>query len=163
SSPETVILGDLGIAIHGQSFATAAVTKDLASSYPAARHGLFNIGMLHTSLNGREGHENYAPCTLDTLKAKGYDYWALGHVHKREVPGENPWIVFPGNTQGRHIREAGPKGCTLVGVEDGAVISVEHRDLHCLIWALCEVDAAGAAHPYDVVDRVKERVEEEFL
>jgi DNA repair exonuclease SbcCD nuclease subunit len=163
SKPETITLKDLDVAIHGQSFATAAVTKDLASSYPPPWAGLFNIGMLHTSVNGREGHENYAPCSLDTLQAKGYDYWALGHVHKREILSENPWIVFPGNTQGRHIKETGPKGCTIVSVEDGAVVSVEHRDLHSLVWSLCEVEASGAAHPQDVVDRVKEWVEKEYL
>lgn len=163
SRAETFIPKGLDIAIHGQSFATAAVTKDLASTYPSPRAGLFNIGMLHTSVNGREGHENYAPCSLETLQAKGYDYWALGHVHKREVLSENPWIVFPGNTQGRHVRETGPKGCTIVGVEDGVVVSVEHRNLHSLVWSLCEVDALGMAHPHDVVGKVKERVEEEYL
>ena len=55
----------------------------------------------------------YAPCTLEGLLSKNYDYWALGHVHRREILHENPWIVFPGNTQGRHINESGPRGCTL--------------------------------------------------
>jgi DNA repair exonuclease SbcCD nuclease subunit len=162
-APETFILEDLDVAIHGQSFATAAVTRDLASSYPPPKPGLFNIGVLHTSVNGREGHENYAPCTVDTLQSKGYDYWALGHVHKREVLSEDPWIVFPGNIQGRHIKETGPKGCTIVSLEDGAVISVEQHNLHTLVWSLCEVDASGAAYPQDVVERVKENVEKAYL
>lgn len=162
SAPESIILDDIGAAIHGQGFSTGAVTKDLASSYPNAAKGFFNIGLLHTSVTGREDHENYAPCSLETLLSKGYDYWALGHVHKREVLHENPWIVFPGNTQGRHARETGPKGCTIVSVEDGICGSVEHRNLHVIRWALCEVDVSGAVHPEDVVDRVRVSVEEEF-
>ena len=77
--------------------------------------GCFNIGLLHTCATGREGHDRYAPCTVDDLRAKGYDYWALGHVHTREIlaTATRP-IVFPGNIQGRHIRETGPKGCLLV-------------------------------------------------
>ena len=58
------------------------------------------------------------------LKSKGYDYWALGHVHKREIVDGIPWIVFPGNIQGRHIRETGAKGATLVTVEDGRITDV---------------------------------------
>ena len=162
SAPESIILDDIGVAIHGQGFSTSAVTRDLASSYPGAVKGYFNIGLLHTSVTGREEHENYAPCSVETLLSKGYDYWALGHVHKREILHENPWVVFPGNTQGRHARETGPKGCTIVSVEDGLCRTVEHRNLHVLRWALCEVDVSGADHPEDVVDRVRIRVEEEF-
>ena len=97
------------------------MTDNLASGYPRYDPGYFNIGMLHTSLTGRQGHEDYAPCSTDELKSKGYDYWALGHVHKREIVDKDPWIVFPGNIQGRHIRETGVKGVTLVTVEDGTL------------------------------------------
>ena len=116
--PQTCHLDDVPVAIHGQGFASQAVTDDLAASYPARDPGCFNVGMLHTSVNGREGHDRYAPCTVESLRAKNYGYWALGHVHKREVLDERDGpIVFPGNIQGRHIREAGPKGCMLVTVE----------------------------------------------
>jgi DNA repair protein SbcD/Mre11 len=77
---------------------------------PAARPGWCNIGILHTSLTGRDGHDVYAPCSLDDLLRVGYQYWALGHVHAREVVHADPPIVFPGNLQGRHARETRPKG-----------------------------------------------------
>src|SRR5271166_4274433 len=79
--PETVRLDDLGIAIHGQSFAKAAVVENLAAAYPAPLSGCINIGLLHTALSGADGHERYAPCTLEELRGRSYDYWALGHVH----------------------------------------------------------------------------------
>ena len=82
---ETVRLDDLGVAIHGQSFARAAVTENLAAAYPDAVPGWINIGLLHTGLTGLEGHERYAPCTLDDLRGRGYDYWALGHIHTRRT------------------------------------------------------------------------------
>ena len=142
-APESMILEDLGVVVHGQGFYTKAVTENLAVKFPPPRPDLFNIGLLHTSANGRPGHETYAPCTLEDLLAKGYDYWALGHVHQREVLHQDPWVVYPGNIQGRHIREAGPKGCTLVTVDDGKVTAVDHHDLDVLRWARCEVDATG--------------------
>jgi len=158
--PKSVKLDGLGVVIHGQSYSSRAVTDNLASQYPGRYAGFFNIGLLHTCLTGREGHGDYAPCTLDDLKSKGYDYWALGHVHNREIVAEDPWIVFPGNIQGRHIRETGARGATLVTVEDGQIIKVEARELDVLRWAVCLVDLSfceGDDSVYDAVRRGFER------
>jgi DNA repair exonuclease SbcCD nuclease subunit len=96
---------------------------------------------------------------VEDLLARDYDYWALGHVHQREILRCDPWIVFPGNTQGRHIRESGPKGCTLVTLEGNRRISVEECDLHTAEWALCEVSAAEAGSPEEAVALVPGAVE----
>ena len=160
-SPETVILEDFGVAIHGQGFAKRDVMENLAEQYPDARKGFFNIGMLHTALTGAEGHAPYAPCTLGTLQSKGYDVWALGHVHARKVHSEDPLILFPGNIQGRHARETGPKGCTLVSVEDGRVASFEHKDLHVVRWEVIPVDASGQSAAVDVIDAAVAAVKSE--
>lgn len=161
-APETILLEELGVAIHGRGFAKRAVTEDISASYPGARAGCLNIGMLHTSANGREGHEPYAPCTVAGLAAKGYDYWALGHVHKREVLSEDPWIVFPGNIQGRYIREQGAKGCSLVTVEDGAVRSVEHRTVDVVRWHHVQVDATDADDGDEIVERVGQAIQQKI-
>jgi len=118
-SAETVRLNDLRVAIHGHSFPDREVPEDLVPGYPMAVPGYLNIGLLHTSLTGAEGHDTYAPTSLDTLRSKGYDYWALGHVHARQVVCDEPRVVYPGNLQGRHARETGPKGCELVSVVGG--------------------------------------------
>ena len=126
-APETLLLDDLGVAIHGYSFPQRAVTEDLVPRYPDPRRGLFNLGILHTSADGSPEHDSYAPCTVRDLSAKGYQYWALGHIHKRRILDEDPaWIVFPGNPQGRHAKETGARGVSLVTVENGEVSSVEH-------------------------------------
>jgi hypothetical protein len=77
--------------------------------------------VLHTSLTGREPHAPYAPCSVEDLRSRGYDDWALGHVHDFEIVAQDPLIVFPGNLQGRSIREQGAKGAVLVTVEDGMI------------------------------------------
>jgi exonuclease SbcD len=159
--PETVVLDDLEVALHGQGFASAAVSDDLAALYPPAVPHRFNVGLLHTSLDGRPGHASYAPCTVDGLRSKGYQYWALGHVHEREVVCRDPWIVFPGVLQGRHARETGPKGATLVTVQDREVAAVEHRDLDVFRWTACAVDASGAGDLGEVLDRVGRVLERE--
>lgn len=160
-SPATIIVEECGVAIHGQGFPKRDVMENLAEQYPDARKGFLNIGMLHTALTGAEGHAPYAPCTLGTLQSKGYDVWALGHVHARKVHTSEPLILYPGNIQGRHARETGPKGCTLVSVEDGRLASFEHRDLHVVRWEVISVDASGLSAAVDVVDAAVAAVKSE--
>jgi exonuclease SbcD len=157
SRAETKIFDDLDLAVVGQGYATRAVTKDLVLSFPDADSHLFTLGLLHTSLDGRPGHACYAPCAVDELRSKGYDYWALGHVHQREEVNVDPWIVFPGNLQGRHAREIGPKGATLVTVLSNAVDSIEALELDVVRWHLCVVDAAELTGADDVLAVIADR------
>jgi len=157
--PETFVLEALGVAVHGQGFETREVTRDLSERYPAPKRDLFNIGLLHTALEGRPGHAPYAPCRLSELTNRGYDYWALGHVHQREVLSESPWVVFPGNLQGRHARETGVKGASLVTVDGQTVRSVEHRALDDVRWIATSVDVSRER----TIDAVLERVRAELM
>jgi DNA repair protein SbcD/Mre11 len=159
---ETCLFEDLGVAVHGRSYGKRAETSDLVPSYPEPVPGFFNIGLLHTCVSGRVGHEPYAPCSVDELRAKGYDYWALGHIHQREVLSEHPYIVFSGNLQGRHFRETGAKGATLVEVSSGIIESVTHRPLDVVRFADCELNV-GADHDLDqVVDQAAAAMEEQL-
>ncbi len=160
--PQSVKLDDIGVIIHGQSYASRVVTENLALQYPQYDSNYFNIGLLHTSLTGREGHEDYAPCTPDELKSKGYDYWALGHVHKREVISEDPWVIFPGNLQGRHIKETGAKGATLVSVEDSRITAVDERALDVLRWGICQVDLSECETIDNVYNAIRQAFEREL-
>lgn len=154
--PETRVIDSLKVAIHGRSFAAAATMDNLARTCPEPRPGFFNIGLLHTSLTGREGHENYAPCTLDDLRGRGYDYWALGHVHQFEVVSRDPAVVFAGCAQGRHIRETGVKGAVLVTVDEGRAPEIEHRGLDVIRWERIAVDLAGARTFEEVLQRFRD-------
>jgi DNA repair exonuclease SbcCD nuclease subunit len=157
--PETRLLRDLDVAIHGQGFASMAVLDDLASHYPPAVSGCFNVAMLHTSINGREGHDRYAPCTVESLRTKNYGYWALGHIHKRETLDQaDATIAFSGNIQGRHIREEGPKGCLVVTVNERRVVSTEFRALDVLRWETHRVDASELTHADDVSQQFQEEL-----
>jgi DNA repair exonuclease SbcCD nuclease subunit len=144
--PDSIRLAELNVVIHGMGFSTRAVSENVVPRYPSPIAGHLNVGMLHTSATDSGTHETYAPCTVEQLAAHGYDYWALGHVHARQELASRPcWIVFPGNTQGRHIRETGPKGATLVTVDNGRITDVTHRDLDVVRWALLPVDLSAAA------------------
>jgi len=158
---ETVRIDDLKVAIHGQSYPKQHVDENLANGYPMAERGFLNIGILHTSLNGYEGHADYAPCTTDELTSKGYHYWALGHVHTREIVSQDPWIVFPGCIQGRHIRETGTKGCMLVTVEDEEITEVKPIALDVFRFVQCAVDLTDFDELVKALEHTQKLMEEE--
>jgi exonuclease SbcD len=158
--PETVTIERHAVALHGQSFRQRAVTENLVPAYPAPLEDFFNIGVLHTGLGGMNGHANYAPCTLDDLVNKGYDYWALAHVHQGSVLHTHPHVVFCGNLQGRHIRESGAKGATLVSVYDGAVHDVSKIEADVVRWMHIAVNVEGAAHSADLIECIRSAIED---
>lgn len=141
-SPEIYKIEDLKVALHGRSFPNRAVDENFAASYKAAVKDYYNIGVLHTALEGYAEHTTYAPCTVDELHAKGYDYWALGHVHEFQQWDGASTIVFPGNLQGRNIRETGRKGAVSVTVNDAGKSVVERLYLDVLRWEVMKVDVS---------------------
>lgn len=132
--PHTVRHPRLPVAIHGMSYPRREVTENLVPDYPAPTPGCFNIGVLHTNVGGNPNHDAYAPASVEELVIKGYDYWALGHVHDYALLHERPHIAYSGTTQGRHAKELGNKGCLLVTIDEGEVTSVEFRETDVMRW-----------------------------
>ncbi|MDR5820904.1 DNA repair exonuclease [Caballeronia sp. LZ043] len=143
--PQTFRIDALKVALHGHSFKEKAVTTNLVTAYPAPVAGYFNIGVLHTALEGAAQHASYAPCSVAELHAKQYHYWALGHVHEYAIWQDASTIVFPGNLQGRNIRETGRRGAVLVTVSEAEEVSVERLFIDVLRWEAVSVDASQAA------------------
>jgi DNA repair exonuclease SbcCD nuclease subunit len=137
---ETFRIDNKKVALHGRSFKVAATTENLLPSYPEPVGGWLNIGVLHTALEGNAEHARYAPCSVAELQAKGYQYWALGHVHEHWMLRGDVTIAYPGNLQGRHIRELGARGALLVTAEDGEITDVERLEVDVLRWHALEVD-----------------------
>jgi DNA repair exonuclease SbcCD nuclease subunit len=135
-APQTFTVPGHAVVLHGQSYPTKAVEIDMTPGYPAPVIDHLNIGVLHTALEGHAGeHARYAPATPATLANKGYAYWALGHVHTfipLNVNGTH--IVYPGNLQGRHVRETGPKGVAIVAWEGTRIVDVRHEPLDVVRW-----------------------------
>jgi DNA repair protein SbcD/Mre11 len=140
---ETFRLQPLKVALHGRSFRQAATTENLLPGYPDPVAGWLNIGVLHTAMEGHAAHARYAPCSQAELQAKGYQYWALGHVHEHAVVRGPVTIAYPGNLQGRHIRETGPRGALLVSAEGDEITAVDRIEADVLRWHWLEVDASA--------------------
>lgn len=150
----TVILEDKGVALHGVSFSDPHVSESLLPRYPAPKDGLYNIGLLHTSLAGSTEHDVYAPCSLQELADQGYDYWALGHIHKRMVEKIGDCtIVMPGIPQGRHINESGAKSVTLANVSSEGVLELEERTTGVVQFERLPIDLTGTEAWEDAITR----------
>jgi len=152
----SVEVPDIGVVIHGRSFGDRHEAADFVDAYPPARAGLFNLGILHTSLTGDLGHATYAPCTPAQLASRGYDYWALGHVHVPRVIHTAPHIVYSGNIQGRDIGETGQRGCQVVTVDAARQPTVHFVALDDVRWDRIElsVDDIDADSVDDIVAAV---------
>lgn len=155
--PESVTVvrrsdGQEVVLITGMSYPTSKVKENISLKYnkKAAASDLFHIGLLHANVDGNQDHETYAPCSKKDLIAAGYHYWALGHIHSRRTLQESPYIVYPGNIQGRNIRETGPKGCYLVDVDETGTVAMDFRELDTVRWFDTEISIEGFRHPEDL-------------
>ena len=161
---ETIELKKLGVAIHGRGFDTPKMPDSIIDQYPIGCPDLFNIGMLHTSLESdSKEHPRYAPCKLTDLIGKGYQYWALGHIHHRQILYESPHIVYSGNIQGRSIRETGAKGCLLVEVNNSLSIHTEFQSLDAMRWAALRIDVSQAEDEGAVLQLFADTVEKQLI
>lgn len=157
--PCTFRIEHLKVALHGRSFKEKETTENLAIGYPSPVQGMFNIGVLHTALQGNSAHANYAPCSLDELHSKGYHYWALGHVHEYQIWEGASTVVFPGNLQGRHIRETGPRGAVIVTADEQGVQDIQRLFVDVLRWSHLEVDVTECIMLADVVSTLGKALE----
>jgi DNA repair exonuclease SbcCD nuclease subunit len=155
---KTFRIEELNVALHGRSFPDRVVNENYALSYPDPVPGWFNIGVLHTSCDGRPGHATYAPCTVAELASRGYQYWALGHVHEFEELARDPRIVYPGNLQGRSVRECGPKGAVLVDVADGHVSQVRRLIVDRARWAVVRVYLDGISEESVALRKIEDEI-----
>lgn len=152
SEPESVEFQDLGVVVHGQGYAVRDVLENLAQHYPHRRDGWVNLGVLHTGIQGIAGHARYAPCTVDDLTACEYEYFALGHIHQRGAQAEGDATAwFSGNLQGRHPREAGPKGALVVDVEPSTPAQVRFAECDVARWCVLEPNLGECKDIDDVV------------
>ncbi len=141
-----------GVMIFGAGFEKAVVTDNLVRKFRRDPGVDLAIGVVHTNVAGTSGHENYAPCTLDDLKATGMDVWCLGHVHSTEILSQDPLILYPGTSQGAHINESGPRGCHLIVAQPLSAATAEFIPLAPVCWLRMDLDVTECQSVEDLVD-----------
>lgn len=143
------------VVVHGLSYSRREESANLAQRFPEPPGGAFSVAVLHTACGAIEGHARYAPCSLQDLVGRGYDYWALGHVHRHSILRESaPTIVYSGNPQGLNPNETGPRGCCLVSVDGSRNVGVEFCETDAVRWFALEVSIEGLSREQELLDRL---------
>lgn len=146
--------------VYGISYPTRDVYKNLVLGLGRVEDGPFSIGLVHANVDNNPGHAPYAPCSLDDLAQSGIDYWALGHVHTRQVLNElSPVVVYPGNSQGRHPNETGARGVYLVDVDDRGTVHLEFRAVDVVRWERTSIDTSELYTEQELLDALDERMQ----
>lgn len=136
-------IAENGTSVHlyGFSYPKRHVAERMIDQYSRENGADLHIGILHGSFEGSSDHAQYAPFRINDLLEKDFDYWALGHIHKREILISQPPVIYPGNIQGRNRKETGPKGCYLVEL-DSSGAKTEFLEAAPVIWENAEIDAS---------------------
>ncbi|QHW34267.1 DNA repair exonuclease [Paenibacillus rhizovicinus] len=148
--------GELAAYITGISYGSRSVTANLAAGYIARQDGTYGIALLHGNVDGDAGHDPYAPCRLDELVGAGFQYWALGHIHQRAVLHEYPHVVYAGNTQGRHAKETGAKGCYVVDVSAAHETVLRFVPLDTVRWLHVRTAIDGIVSEQELLDAMED-------
>jgi DNA repair exonuclease SbcCD nuclease subunit len=153
--------GEDVVLIHGISYPHSQIDDSFGRGFKRQGSQPFQIGLFHCSVGSDPAHETYAPRTLSELVAANLDYWALGHVHRHRVLKDgHPFITYPGTTQGRHIRETGPRGCLLVQVSGSGEVSARFEPVDCVRWSSSELQIDDLETEGDLIEALERTCDE---
>jgi exonuclease SbcD len=147
------------VVVHGISYPQREVRDNLIPAFGRPESGPFHIGLLHANVGNVAEHEAYAPCRLPDLAATGIDYWALGHVHSRQILRHaTPTVVYPGNPQGRHPNETGARGVYLVEVSDSRQVRIDFHPVDVVRWATAQIDIGLLQSDQALLDAIDDKL-----
>jgi DNA repair exonuclease SbcCD nuclease subunit len=146
--------------VYGISYPQREVRDNLVPRFRAVASGGFSIGLLHTNVDNNTDHASYAPCSLSDLCNTGIDYWALGHVHTRQILHQfHPTVVYPGNPQGRHPNERGARGVYLVDVSDSGQVRTDFRPVDVVRWDVIQIDIGSSETEQELLNAIHETLD----
>ena len=153
--------GEDDVVVHGISYPKSQIDEDFGKGFRRQGSYPFQIGLLHCSLGSDPAHETYAPRTMDELVSADLDYWALGHVHTyRVLKDGRPFIAYPGNTQGLHIREPGPRGCLIVQVDGQGTVDARFEPTDAVRWFSEELRIDDLETEADLIEELERSCDE---
>ncbi|MBM7659936.1 DNA repair exonuclease SbcCD nuclease subunit [Bacillus mesophilus] len=151
--------GEQVATLYGFSYLDKAVTENKAIQYEKETKEGYHIAILHGTISSNTDHNPYAPFILSDLNNKGFDYWALGHIHSRQILQTEPPVIYPGNIQGRHRKEAGEKGCMYVSMSELGT-SYSFVATCDILWEHLKITASDIQTIDDLIHKCKTELEE---
>lgn len=145
--------------VYGISYPQREVRDNLITQFGKVASGVFSLGLIHANVDNNTDHDPYAPCSLNDLANTGIDYWALGHVHTRQILHHvHPTVVYPGNPQGRHPNERGARGVYLVDVSDAGHVHADFRPVDVVRWDVLQINIGALETEQALFNAIEEEV-----
>ena len=124
-----------------------------------------NILITHGTLDGG-GAPNleYNPLNTAKLKQLGFDYIALGHIHKADYnTEENQRIVYPGSTISMGFDELGKHG-VILGEIDKEKVKLEFLPIDKKEFVERKIDVTNIASVEELIERIdEEQIEKDMF
>ncbi len=153
--------GEIVAYIYGISFPKREVYENLSLKFNRIDNNIPAIALLHCNIDENTGYDNYAPASVEDLISRNMDYWALGHIHKRNIVREaDPTIVYSGNTQGRNPKEAEAKGCHLVSMDSEGDFHLEFVPTDVVRFLSAELDVSDYSHIDEIIEAIKSKCDD---
>lgn len=148
--------------VVGFSYLNNHITRDMMPNFPE-KGSNYTFGLMHAQEKENDSHKNvYAPFTVNEIKELNYDYFALGHIHARNNLSTAPWIVYPGNIQGRHINEMGEKGCYLGEIDENSrKTTIEFKQTGPIVWQSRAINLEAAISKNDLQAKIIDSLQAE--
>lgn len=154
-----IVRGQEVAGVYGRSINATNVHENIGGQIRPLSSDIFSIAMLHGSVGVQPHHEVTAPISLEEIIASPISYWAVGHIHKREVLRERPYVVYAGNTQGLHRHETGPKGCYIVQVHQNGDVQLQFRETNTIRFETVAIDISQLQSLLDVTEMIRHKKE----
>jgi hypothetical protein len=109
--------------------------------------GLFTVGVAYgtAAATGAEGDR--------------VDYMALGGQHQRQTVDQSPGIAhYCGTPQGRDPSEHGPRGCTVVQVDDARQVKTHFVATDAIRWIAETVEISAGTEEDALLAQIEERI-----
>ena len=91
---DSVFLDEIGVRVWGKAMAEHAPENYPLVGVPARHENHWNIGMAHGQVVERRVDQGSSPITRDEIRASGFDYLALGHIHVWADHSEGQTVAF---------------------------------------------------------------------
>lgn len=154
---DCVELPELGVDVYGVGFGSSIYKTSPVAGYTIQNPDRVNILVCHGDTTNPLSTSG--PITKNEIAASGFDYIALGHIHKPSgVLSENGvFYAYPGCIEGRSFDETGYKGA-LFGVIEKGVVELRQQIFSKRRYEITTIDLDGIGEKMLALEQIRLKI-----
>lgn len=152
---EHIDFPEKNVRLYGGGFTDRFEKISLMRSFDAPSSDLINICVLHADLVPESTASEYNPITASQIETSGFNYLALGHIHKRSKIQKlgKTHFAYPGCPDGMGFDELGSHGI-YIGEIGPDLCTLEYREISSRQYIIDDVVITGCTNSFDAVNKV---------